>query len=61
MGEGAGVEGWTRSGVLAGSCKDGDGGTVGMANRGELEGMIGRELDEGCGDRGGDTAGVATS
>ena len=61
MGEGAGVEGCTRSGALAGDCKTGDGGRVGMTNRGELEGMIGRELDEGCGDRGGDTTGVATT
>ena len=60
MGEGAGVEGRTRRGVLAGGCEDGDGGTGGVASNGELEGMVDGELDKGCVDRGGDTAGVAT-
>ena len=61
MGEGAGVKGRTRRGLLAGGCEDGDGCAGGVAGSGELEGMVDGELDKGCVDRGGDTAGVATS
>ena len=60
MGEGAGVKGRTRRGLLAGGCEDGDGGAGGVAGSGELEGMEDGELDKGCVGRGGDTAGVAT-
>ena len=59
MGEGTGVKGRTRRGLLAGGCEDGDGGAGGVAGSGELEGMEDGELDEGCVGRGGDTAGVA--
>ena len=60
MGEGTGVKGRTRRGLLVGGCEDGDGDEGGVAGNGELEGMVDRELDKGCVDRGGDTAGVAT-
>ena len=59
MGEGAGVEGWRRSGVLVGSCEGSDDELEGVAGSGKLEEMLGGELDVGWRGRGGDTAGVA--
>ena len=56
MGEGTGVKGRTRRGLLVGGCEGGDGCAGGVAGSGELEGMGDGELEEGCVGRGGDTA-----
>ena len=47
MGEGAGVEGWRRRGVLVGSCEGSDDELEGVAGSGKLEEMLGGELDMG--------------
>ena len=47
MGEGAGVEGLRRSGVLVGSCEGSDDELEGVAGSSELEEMFGGELDVG--------------
>ena len=56
MGEAAGVEGWRRSGVLVSNYKGSDKETEGVTGTGELEGMLGGELNVGWRGRGGDTA-----